>query len=124
MIIACALVWSGVWAVLQTLSEITIVFPTSGNVINYAERWVDPALAFGAGFAEWLGRTAIIAAEAVFYDILINLWADGAIPPAAILPDTIFLAATFVIFLLPNKIFAWLEYITSLIKIFLFLIES
>ncbi|KAM0216902.1 hypothetical protein ACHAQD_007621 [Fusarium lateritium] len=120
MIIAYALVCSCVWAVLQTLSEMTIAFPTSGNFIDYAGRWVDPALAFGAGFAEWLGWTAIIAAEAVFCDILINFWADGAIPPAAIY--TIFLAATFVIFLLPNTIFAWFEYFTSLIKIFLFLI--
>ncbi|XEU97447.1 hypothetical protein FSHL1_002733 [Fusarium sambucinum] len=120
MIIAYALVCSCVWAVLQTLSEMTIAFPTSGNFIDYAGRWVDPALAFGAGFAEWLGWTAIIAAEAVFCDILINFWAEGAIPPAAVY--TIFLAATFVIFLLPNTVFAWFEYVTSLIKIFLFLI--
>ena len=55
MVIAYALVCSCVWAVLQTLSEMTIAFPTSGNYIDYADRWVDPALAFGAGFAEWLG---------------------------------------------------------------------
>ncbi|KAF7544172.1 hypothetical protein G7Z17_g10160 [Cylindrodendrum hubeiense] len=112
MIIAYSLVCSCVWAVLQTLSEMTIAFPTSGNFIDYAGRWVDPALAFGAGFAEWLGWTAIIAAEAVFCDILINFWAG----------DTLFLAATFVIFLLPNTVFAWFEYVTSLVKIFLFLI--
>ena len=55
MVIAYGIVCSGVWAVLQTLSEMTIAFPTSGNYIDYAGRWVDPALAFGAGFAEWLG---------------------------------------------------------------------
>lgn len=55
MVIAYTLVCSCVWAVLQTLSEMTIAFPTSGNYIDYAYRWVDPALAFGAGFAEWLG---------------------------------------------------------------------
>ncbi|KAJ3520572.1 hypothetical protein NM208_g13655 [Fusarium decemcellulare] len=98
----------------------TIAFPTSGNFIDYAGRWVDPALAFGAGFAEWLGWTAIIAAEAVFCDILINFWADGNIPPAAVY--TIFLAATFIIFMMPNTVFAWFEYVTSLVKIFLFLI--
>jgi amino acid transporter len=57
MVIAYGLVCSGVWAVLQTLSEMTIAFPTSGNYIDYAGRWVDPALAFGAGFAEWLGMS-------------------------------------------------------------------
>lgn len=55
MVIAYALVCSCVWAVLQSLSEMTIAFPVSGNYIDYAHRWVDPSLAFGAGFAEWLG---------------------------------------------------------------------
>lgn len=38
------------------------------------------------------------------------------------LPVTIFLAACLVIFLLPNTVFAWFEYVTSLIKIILFLL--
>lgn len=57
MVIAYALVCSCVWAVLQSLSEMTIAFPVSGNYIDYAHRWVDPSLAFGAGFAEWLGMS-------------------------------------------------------------------
>lgn len=59
MVIAYGIVCSAVWSVLQTLSEMTIAFPVSGNFIDYADRFVDPALAFGAGFAEWLGRTAL-----------------------------------------------------------------
>lgn len=55
-LIAYTLVCSCVWGVLQTLAEMTIAFPTPGNYIDYADRWVDPALAFGAGFAEWLGK--------------------------------------------------------------------
>ncbi len=55
MILAYFTVCVGVWAHLQTLAEMTIAFPTSGNYIDYADRWVDPALAFGAGLAEWLG---------------------------------------------------------------------
>ncbi|RDW76926.1 hypothetical protein BP6252_04979 [Coleophoma cylindrospora] len=120
MVIAYALVCSAVWAVLQSLSEMTIAFPTSGNYIDYADRWVDPALAFGAGFAEWLGWTAIVASEASFFNILIQYWAEDSFPLAATL--TIFLVATLLIFLLPSTVFAWFEYITSLIKIFLFLI--
>lgn len=38
----------------------TIAFPTSGNYIDYADRWVDPALAFGAGLAEWIGKVDCI----------------------------------------------------------------
>ena len=35
---------------------------------------------------------------------------------------TIFLVACIAIFSMPNTIFAWFEYVTSLIKIFLFLL--
>ncbi|ETN43600.1 uncharacterized protein HMPREF1541_02759 [Cyphellophora europaea CBS 101466] len=120
MVIAYALVCTCVWAVLQTLGEMTIAFPTPGNYIDYAERWVDPALAFGAGFAEWLAWVAIIALEAIFFDLFVQFWARGALPvPASI---TIFLVIMLVIFLLPNKIFAWFEYVTSVVKIFLFLL--
>ncbi|OQV04960.1 hypothetical protein CLAIMM_09770 [Cladophialophora immunda] len=120
MVIAYLMVCSCVWAVLQSLSEMTIAFPVSGNYIDYADRWVDPALAFGAGFAEWLGWTAIVAAEAGFFNVLIQFWAEGSFPQAATI--TIFLVACMVIFLLPNTVFAWFEYVTSLIKIFLFLL--
>ncbi|KAF7558224.1 hypothetical protein G7Z17_g167 [Cylindrodendrum hubeiense] len=120
MVVAYGLVCSCVWAVLQTLSEMTIAFPTSGNYIDYAGRWVDPALAFGAGFAEWLGWTAVVGAEAVFFNILVKYWSADGLPLAASL--TIFTVATLAIFLLPNKAFAWFEYVTSLIKIFLFII--
>ncbi|KAL9110784.1 MAG: hypothetical protein Q9227_004776 [Pyrenula ochraceoflavens] len=120
MVIAYGLVCSCVWAVLQALSEMTIAYPVSGNFIDYADRWVDPALAFGAGFAEWLGWCAVIGAEATFFNVLIQYWANGAFPEAASL--TIFLVLCISIFLLPNKGFAWFEYVTSLVKIFLFLL--
>lgn len=64
-----------VFAVLQTVSEMTIAFPVSGNFIDYADRFVDPALSFAAGFAMWLGWTAIIAAEAKFFSVVVNYWA-------------------------------------------------
>ena len=120
MVIAYGLVCSCVWAVLQSLSEMTIAFPVSGNFIDYADRFVDPALAFGAGFAEWLGWVAVIGAEATFFNVLIQYWAEGSFPEAASI--SIFLFLCIVIFTLPNNVFAWFEYVTSLIKIFLFLL--
>jgi yeast amino acid transporter len=83
MVIAYGLVCTCVWAVLQSLAEMTIAFPVSGNFIDYIDRWVDPALAFGAGFAEWLGWVAVIGAEATFFNVLIQYWADGSFPEAA-----------------------------------------
>ncbi|GAB1200952.1 hypothetical protein APSETT444_010333 [Aspergillus pseudonomiae] len=114
MVLAYGMVCSAVWAVLQSLSEMTIAFPVSGNYIDYADRWVDPALAFGAGFAEWLAWSAIVASEAGFFNVLVQYWAEGSLPVAA--------TVCLFVFLLPNKAFAWFEYITSIIKIFLFLL--
>jgi amino acid transporter len=59
MFLGYLIVCIGVWANLQTLTEMTIAYPTSGNYIDYADRWVDPALAFGAGLAEWLGELIV-----------------------------------------------------------------
>ncbi|GKZ47602.1 hypothetical protein AbraIFM66951_011159 [Aspergillus brasiliensis] len=118
MFIGYLIVCIGVWANLQALSEMTIAFPTSGNYIDYADRWVDPALAFGAGLAEWLGWTTVFASEATFFVLLVNFWAAGAIPEAALL--TIFLVCCLAVFLVPNKYFGWLEYFGSLVKVLLF----
>lgn len=84
MFLGYLVVCIGVWANLQNLTEMTIAFPTSGNYIDYADRWVDPALAFGAGVAEWLGWTSVFASEATFFVILVNYWAGGTVPDAAL----------------------------------------
>lgn len=156
MIIAYALACSAVWAVLQTLSEMTISFPTTGNYIDYADRWVDPALAFGAGFAEWLGNLSqksrfhrittdarhrlvcshrrrgcllqhshsilgrrFIPSCRILWVIVLSCGTNANIMRFLV---TIFLAVSCALFILPNKYFAWFEYFTSLVKIFLFLL--
>jgi amino acid transporter len=59
MLLAYIIVSCGVWGNVQSLIEMTILYPTSGNFVDYAGRWVDPAVAFGAGFAEWLGTHSL-----------------------------------------------------------------
>ncbi|KAJ4244167.1 hypothetical protein NW762_014548 [Fusarium torreyae] len=120
MLLAYLTAGIGCWANLHTLAEMTIAFPTSGNYIDYAGRWVDPAIAFGAGFAEWLGWVATFAAEGVFFIVLVDFWAEGAVPNAALL--TIFLVISYAVFMMPNTVFAWLQYIGALVKIFLFIL--
>ncbi|KAJ5249085.1 hypothetical protein N7468_000536 [Penicillium chermesinum] len=114
------IVCSCVWAVLQTVSEMTIAFPTSGNFIDYADRFVDPAVAFAAGLAMWLGWTAVLASEAVFFSTIVNYWAKDSVPEAVWL--TIFLIVMFAIFSLPNTVFGWFEYFTSIMKILVLII--
>ncbi|KAK2804521.1 hypothetical protein FQN50_006596 [Emmonsiellopsis sp. PD_5] len=118
LMLAYLLVCVGVWSNLQALTEMTIAYPTSGNYIDYAGRWVDPALAFGAGLAEWLGWTAVFASEATFFVVLVDYWAKGSVPTAGWL--SVFIVICLVIFLVPNTYYAWVQYFTSLIKVFLF----
>ncbi|KAL4754147.1 hypothetical protein BDW72DRAFT_214631 [Aspergillus terricola var. indicus] len=118
-----ALICSCVWAVLNTVSEMTIAFPTSGNFVEYADRFVDPAMSFAGGFSMWIGWTAVIASEATFFSVLCNYWAQNSVHGAVWL--TIFLVLMFVIFSLPNVVFGWFEYGTAILKIivlFIFII--
>ncbi|KAE8454311.1 hypothetical protein EG329_005236 [Mollisiaceae sp. DMI_Dod_QoI] len=115
LVLGYGMVCTCVWAALQTLSEMTIAFPVSGNFINYADRFVDPALAFGAGFAEWLGWTAVVASEATFFSVIINYWANGSVHEAVWL--SIFLVFCGCIFLLSNKWWGYFEYFASVLKI-------
>ncbi|KAL4775706.1 amino acid permease-domain-containing protein [Aspergillus nidulans var. acristatus] len=115
MILAFFTVCIAIWAHLRTSAEMTIAFPTSGSYIDYADRWVDPALAFGAGLA---AMTAVFASEATFFVVLVDYWAEGVIPEAAVL--SIFIVICLAVFFLPNTYFAWLQYFGSLVKVFLF----
>ena len=153
MFLAYLMVCSGVWANLQTLGEMTIAFPTSGNYVDYAGRWVDPALAFGAGFAEWLGETVSIWQSTRSTDSSqdgrlcsrpkqtssSSWWTTGQ-PVSYRWPlgvrnlvsqtswrssrflVSIFLVICLVVFILPNKAFAWLQCFGSMVKILLFIL--
>jgi amino acid permease len=96
MLLGYGLVCTLVTAMLHTVAELTIAFPVSGNFVDYADRFIDPAMAFAVGFAEWIGTitchpslvaifrlthslgwTAVTAAEAIFFNTLVNYWADG-----------------------------------------------
>lgn len=81
MIIGYTLVMTMVIAALQTLTEMTVAFPVSGNIIDYADRFVDPALAFALGFGEWLAWTTVLAAEGAAFNVIVQYWTD-AVPVA------------------------------------------
>ncbi|KAL4774370.1 amino acid permease/ SLC12A domain-containing protein [Aspergillus nidulans var. acristatus] len=101
----------------------TIAFPTSGNFVKYANRFVDPAMSFAGGSSMWIGWTAVIASEATFFSALCNYWAQNSVHEVVWL--TIFLVLMFVIFSLPNVVFGWFEYGTAILRIivlFIFII--
>ena len=74
MVIAYSMVCTCVWAVLQALSEMTIAFPTSGNYIDYADRFVDPALSLTLGWFYWYNWTIGIPAELSALAVLMQFW--------------------------------------------------
>ncbi|KAI1342809.1 amino acid permease [Xylariaceae sp. FL0016] len=115
MLLGFLMVCSCVWCLHQTVSEMTISFPISGNFISYANRFVDPALAFAAGVSMWLGWTAVVAAEATFFSVIVNYWAQDSVPDAVWY--TVFLVVMIGIFLLPSRWFAWFEYLTAILKV-------
>ena len=84
LVLGFAVVCTCVWAMLQTVSEMSISFPVSGNFIEYAVRFVDPAFGFAAGVSMWLGWTAIVAAEATFFAVIVNYWAERSVPDAGL----------------------------------------
>lgn len=126
-----AVVCSCVWCMLQTVSEMTISFPVSGNFIEYADRFVDPALGFAAGLSMWLGWTAVVAAEATFFAVIVNYWAQESVhdavwcefcretsePSTDKAADTVFLVVMIGMFLLPSVWFGWFEYLTAILKV-------
>ncbi|KAI7334543.1 hypothetical protein KC315_g3690 [Hortaea werneckii] len=116
LLLAFATVCTCVWAMLQSVSEMTIAFPVSGNYIDFADRFVDPALGFAGGFSMWLGWTAIVASEATFFSVLVNYWAQDRVHEAVWF--SLFLICIFIIFALPNSVFAWFEYATAVLKVF------
>ncbi|KAH8892836.1 amino acid permease [Thozetella sp. PMI_491] len=120
LLIGILQVCSCVFALHHTVSEMTIAFPVSGNFIDFADRFVDPAFSFSAGFSMWLGWTAIVAAEATFFAVVVNYWAQDSVHPAVWY--TLFLLVMLGIFILPSKWFAWFEYFVAILKVMTLLI--
>lgn len=92
-IIAYALVCSCVWAVLQTVAELTIAFPVSGSYIDHADRWsirlLRLVLVLLSGLVRSnhfisrkcleapntaIGWTAIVGSDAAFFHTFVLFW--------------------------------------------------
>lgn len=82
MVVGYLLCMVMVVAVLQTLAEMTVPFPVSGSVIDYADRFIDPAAGFAIGFCEWLAWTTVLASEGAAFNVVVQYW-TSAVPVAA-----------------------------------------
>lgn len=76
-LIAFAITGGIVYFVLQALGEMATLFAIRGSFIEYAGKWVDPALGFVAGWIYWELWISVLANEYNAVAIVIRYW-DGA----------------------------------------------
>ncbi|KAB8252817.1 amino acid permease-domain-containing protein [Aspergillus flavus] len=61
----------------QSLGELATAIPVSGSFTEYAQRFVDDALAFGLGWAYWYLWVTILASEYNAISLVIGFWTDA-----------------------------------------------
>lgn len=93
-LIAFAITGGIVYFVLQALGEMTTLFAIRGSFIEYAGRWVDPALGFVAGWIYWELWISVLANEYNAVAIVIRYW-DGA----RVVPTGAWIAIFWVLFM-------------------------
>lgn len=64
-----------VWNIMNNLAEIVVYLPLKGATIPYfVERFVEPSLAFAAGWNYWYAYAILVAAEASAGAIILDYW--------------------------------------------------
>ncbi|KAJ5296369.1 uncharacterized protein N7443_007262 [Penicillium atrosanguineum] len=76
-LISFSLVGIIVFFVMQSLGEMATLIPISGSFIEYAERFVDEALAFGLGWAYWWLWVTVLANEYNSVSLVIGYWTEA-----------------------------------------------
>lgn len=66
-----------VWVVMQDLAELATYIPPSGsNVLFYVYRYMEPSLAFVAGWSYWYSHAMLVGAEMSTANIMIGYWTN------------------------------------------------
>lgn len=74
-IIAFIVISAIVWAVVQSLAEMTTYLPVAGtSVPSYVHRFFEPSLAFAAGWNYWYSYSMLVAAEVSAASVVIDYW--------------------------------------------------
>lgn len=103
-----------VWCVMNNLAEIVVYLPMKGITIPYfVKRFVDPSLAFAAGWNYWYAYAILVAAEATAGSILLDYWSTP-VPAAAWI--TIFLIVILLLNIVAVGIFGEAEFWFASIK--------
>ncbi|KAL2794662.1 amino acid permease/ SLC12A domain-containing protein [Aspergillus keveii] len=76
------------------IAEMTVLLPVSGGFIRMADKWVDSALGFMAGWNFFLYEAILIPFEITALSVVLSYWRDD-IPSAAVTAVVIVLYAAF-----------------------------
>ncbi|KAL6712037.1 hypothetical protein ACN47E_003080 [Coniothyrium glycines] len=103
-----------VWNVMNNLAEIVTYLPMKGITIPYfVKRFVDPSLAFAAGWNYWYAYAILVAAEATAGMILLDYWET---PVNSAVWITIFLVLVLFLNIVAVEVFGEAEFWFASIK--------
>jgi lysine-specific permease len=73
-LLAYAVMGFAVFCMMQSLGEMATQLPIPGSFEAYAERFVDPSLAFAVGWNYWFSWAITLAAELVAGTLIVQFW--------------------------------------------------
>jgi lysine-specific permease len=72
--LAYAIMGLAVYCMMQSLGEMATQLPIPGSFEAYAERFIDPSLAFAVGWNYWYSWAITLAAELVAGSLIVQFW--------------------------------------------------
>ena len=77
-LLAYATMGVAVFCMMQSLGEMATHLPIPGSFEAYAERFIDPSLAFAVGWNYWFSWAITLAAELVAGALIVKFWFPGS----------------------------------------------
>ncbi|HMD27992.1 MAG TPA: amino acid permease, partial [Steroidobacteraceae bacterium] len=113
-LLAYATMGLAVFCMMQSLGEMATQLPIRGSFEAYAERFIDPSLAFAVGWNYWISWAVTLAAELVAGALIVQFWFPHSNPSFCAMG---FFALVMALNLLSVKAYAEAEYWFAGIKV-------
>ena len=112
--LAYAVMGLAVFCMMQSLGEMATQLPIRGSFEAYAERFIDPSLAFAVGWNYWFSWAVTLAAELVAGALIVQFWFPHSNPSLCAMG---FFALVMILNLLSVRAYAEAEYWFAGIKV-------
>ena len=112
--LAYAVMGLAVFCMMQSLGEMATQLPIRGSFEAYAERFIDPSLAFAVGWNYWFSWAVTLAAELVAGALIVQFWFPHSNPSLCSMG---FFAFVMILNLLSVRAYAEAEYWFAGIKV-------